>query len=133
MLGSLLEKRLKELKGKKILVVMDDSMAFKGKLLDFDKDTVILRDIYETVADEIYWQEIESDKGDVNDERYGFIHWTKINLEEVYIRVEHVSRIWPRHITAEEVQNVGQREPIYHKQRTDANVSLGMDISGGVR
>ncbi len=134
MLGSLLEKKLKELKGKFILVVMDDGMAFRGKLLDLDKNTLILRDVYETIADEIDWQEIESNREDVVDKKYGFIYWTKINLEEVYIRVDHISRIWPRETSSGEVKQVtDQRDPIYYRQRTGANVSLGMDMSGGVR
>lgn len=133
MLGSLLEKKLKEIKGGTLLVVMDDGIAFKGRLKDYDKSTLVLEEIYQTFTDTIAWQDIDLERDDdVNDENYGYVHWTSINLKEVYLNVEHISRIWPRELIKDKYKGGSeQREPIYYRQRTDANLSLGMDVSAG--
>lgn len=53
MLSSLMEKKLKNLKGEKLIAVMEDGEAFLGKLKDFDKDTIILTDVCEGPSSEI--------------------------------------------------------------------------------
>ncbi len=132
MLGSLLEKRLKELRGETILVVMDDDIAFKGKLTDFDRDTMILDEVLQTIASEIDWEE-QSGEGTVGREWCGFIQWTEIRSGEVYLRVDHISRIWPGQRSDEDASaQPGHREPIYYRQGPLENTSLGMDITTGM-
>ncbi|MFW6144502.1 MAG: hypothetical protein ACOC55_02895 [Candidatus Natronoplasma sp.] len=99
MLGDLLEKKLKDLKHQKILIVMDDGLAFTGKLIDFDSDTIIIKDVYQAPAKEIKWKEIA---GEEEEKKVGYIDWTYINLEEVDIRMQHVLRIWRWEKTEEE-------------------------------
>ena len=99
MLDELLEKKLKDLKDDDILVVMDDGLAFLGELVQFDKNTLILKDVYQAPAKQIDWKRMPSESDEVREQmdenrEFGFIDWTHINLEEVYIRIDHVSRIW---------------------------------------
>ncbi len=99
MLDELLSKKLKELENKDILVVMDDGLVFLGELEDFDSRTLVLKKVYQASAKKIDWKELPSKSNVVKkhiDEgkKGGFIDWTRVNLEEVYIRVEHTTRIW---------------------------------------
>jgi len=99
MLDELLEKKLKGLTDEDILVVMDDGLAFLGELEEFDRKTLVLNKVYQAPAKRIDWKEMHSKSDNFrehmeDDGKVGFIDWTKINLEEVYIRVEHITRIW---------------------------------------
>jgi len=99
MLDELLEKKLKGLKNEDILVVMDDGIGFLGELVEFDSKTLVLREVYQAPCKEIDWKEVSSESDKVKEQiedgkKVGFIDWTKVNLEEVYIRIEHTSRIW---------------------------------------
>lgn len=99
MLGDLLEKKLKGLKNKKILVVMDDELAFLGDLVEFDSNTMVLKKVYQAPADQIRWKEMPEEEKEIEEkiekkEMIGYIEWTYINLEEVYICMDHVLRIW---------------------------------------
>ncbi len=133
MLGNLLEKKLKDLKDRKIVVVMTDGIAFMGTLTDFDKTTIVIEDISQTHAADIDWEEIDVDKegidtGDVS----GYINWTAVKLEEVYLQTEHISRIWPGHTF--EKATTEYREPIYTRHASVyANRATGLDIPGGLR
>ncbi|MBS3781671.1 MAG: hypothetical protein KGY68_03570 [Candidatus Thermoplasmatota archaeon] len=89
-----MEKRLKKLKGKKLIAVMDDGEAFLGTLIDFDKDTLVLTEVCEGPSSQIEWSSLD-DEEPQPEEGYGFVDWVCVNLEEVIIRVDHVSRLWP--------------------------------------
>ncbi len=133
MLGNLLEKKLKDLKDRKIVVVMTDGLAFIGTLADFDKTTLVLRDISQTQAANIEWEDISSEKvsgeGGVLDIT-GYIDWTAVKLKEVYIQTAHITRIWPGQ-TFETEESAAA--PIYYRtQKPDINRALGMDIPGGI-
>ncbi|MEF8873199.1 MAG: hypothetical protein V5A88_00860 [Candidatus Thermoplasmatota archaeon] len=93
MIGDLLEKKLKGLKGNKILVVMDDGLAFLGDLVEYDSNTLVLKEVNQAPAKKIKWKEIPKE-GEEVEKVVGYIDWTSVNLEEVYIRMEHVLRIW---------------------------------------
>lgn len=98
-MDELLEKKLKELKNEDILVVMDDGLGFLGELEEFDRKTLVLKDVYQAPAKKIDWKELDHNSGEVREHmedsrKVGFVDWTKINLEEVYISVAHTSRIW---------------------------------------
>ncbi len=84
-----MEKRLKKLVGKRIVVVMDDGLALLGSLKSLDKDTLILKDVYQAPSEEIEWEDPGEKK------KMGYVDWTHVDLDEVYIRVEHVLRVWP--------------------------------------
>ncbi|MFP3872613.1 MAG: hypothetical protein ACOC55_04475 [Candidatus Natronoplasma sp.] len=122
MLATLLEKRLKRLKADKIIVVMDGGKAFLGVLKDFDEGTIILTDVCEGPSSEIKWEtlgEEEREKASEEsfEEAYGFVDWVCVNLAEVYLRVDHISRIWPwEHIGKEgaEKKKAG-RHPTYSR------------------
>ncbi len=120
MLDGLLEKKLDDLIGQDILVVMDDGLGFLGELKEYDKKTLILTKVLQTQFDEIDWKEIPGDSTDVRkrdskEKKVGFANWTRVNLREVYVRVEHVTRIWPWVGKVEGETKEGKR-PIYYEK-----------------
>lgn len=141
MLGSLLEKKLKALKEDKILIVMDDGLAFQGILEDFDKNTVVLNDVYQGSSKEINWSdisEIREESENIEDESsLGFIDWTYVNMKEVYIRVDHISRIWiwakKEREKEEESKKEAQlyRKPVYKKSHDIPNIGSSYDLPEG--
>ncbi len=142
MMDSLLEKKLKNVMEGSILVVMDDGMSFIGTLKEFDKETIVLADVYQGSASEINWQEVSEEteadikeKMDSREEKFGFVDWTAINLEEVYIRLQHVSRIWPWKLIKEKLPISKRYEtgPVYRNDHSTPNISAGMDIPEGMR
>ncbi|MFW5946559.1 MAG: hypothetical protein ACOCSJ_03315 [Candidatus Natronoplasma sp.] len=134
MLDELLEKKLKGLKNEDILVVMDDGLAFMGKLEDFDAKTLVLKEVYQAPAKRIDWKELSSKSDDVrehidDDRKVGFIDWTKVNLEEAYVRVEHISRIWKWKKAEKEEQTQKDfrkaKRPVYIKDREKPEERIG--------
>ncbi len=115
MLSSLMEKKLKYLKGKRLIAVMEDGEAFLGKLKEFDKDTIILTEVYEGPSSEIEWETLGEKKESSQEGDYGFVDWVCVNLKEVYLRVDHISRIWPWKHTEEyrEDEKSDKRTPTY--------------------
>ncbi len=123
MIGDLLEKKLKDLEGEEILVVMDDGLAFLGKLIDHDTSTLVLKSVQQAPSKKIRWEEFPDEK----DKIIGYIDWTDINLEEVYVRTEHVLRIWrwEKKLKAESrEQEKGGQIPIYTREETLPNERL---------
>ncbi len=124
MLGDLLEKKLKGLKNKKILVVMDDELAFLGDLVEFDSNTMVLKEVYQAPADQIKWKAMPEEEREVEEkiekkEMIGYIEWTYINLEEVYICMDHVLRIWHWKVFKDEGTGIKKGvSPVYKKDYT---------------
>ncbi|MEF8832321.1 MAG: hypothetical protein V5A66_02245 [Candidatus Thermoplasmatota archaeon] len=114
MLSSLMEKRLKNLKEGRLIAVMEDGEAFLGKLKEFDKDTIVLTEVCEGPSSKIEWGTL-GEKEDSSQEDYGFVDWVCVNLEEVYLRVDHISRIWPwEHVEEYREDEEGEkRTPVY--------------------
>jgi len=124
-LDELLEKKLKGLTNEHILVVMDDGIGFLGELIEFDSKTLVLRKVYQAPCKEIDWKEVSSESDKVkrqieDGKKVGYIDWTKVNLEEVYIRIEHTSRIWrwPSSEKKAPTKDVREgRRPVYTRVR----------------
>jgi len=55
---SLIEKRLGEALDHEILIVQTDGKAFKGRLVEADKDFVLLHDCLETSTREVKWKSV---------------------------------------------------------------------------
>jgi len=106
---------LKDLKGKKLIAVMDDGEAFLGKLKEFDKDTIILTEVCEGPSSEIEWETLSEKKDSSQQKGYGFVDWVSVNLKEVYLRVDHISRMWPwEHVEEyQEEKKSDKRTPTY--------------------
>lgn len=116
MLSTLLQKKLKRLKGEKLIVVMDDETAFLGVLQGFDEETIVLTEVCEGPSYEIKWKSLEEGtngkREGTSEDVAGFVDWVCVNLEEVYLRVDHISRIWPwKHKTKEGGEE--KRAPTY--------------------
>ncbi len=128
MIDDLLRSKLKVLEDERILVVMEDGLAFIGVLESYGDNTIVLSEVYQGSSTEINWENIEKDFEDVIGRRpqelqqkevegkkeYGFIDWLSINLDEVYIQSAHVSRIWPWRLAEEDREEGSKKTPVYH-------------------
>ncbi len=120
MLDGLIEKKLENSVDNDVLVIMDDDFAFLGELVEFDNETMVLKRVLQAPNKDINWKKIskaseELKKGEKGKKRVGFMNWNRVNLEEVYIRLEHVTRIWPWIPKHEEKSKEGKR-PIYYEK-----------------
>lgn len=109
-MGAFLSK-LMELKDSKIVVVTTDGMAFRGVLVDLSEDMIVLHDIAETTNQEIEWVEEESVKK-------GYVIWRKVELPEVIIKMDAVSRIWPWKFPKKSVEKASKKG-LSHKEVED--------------
>lgn len=122
MIGDLLEKKLKDHKGKTIIVVMDDGLAFEGRLIEHDESTLILEEVSQTSSKKIKWEDLPEKQDEK--EKVGYLDWTDINLEKVFIRTEHILRIWPWERDLEdEAEKQGKRvkKAVYSKSENLPN------------
>lgn len=123
MLDGLLEKKLSGLEHEDVLVVMDDGLGFLGELEDYDKNTLVLGKVLQSRFKDIDWKDIPSHprerQEETGDKKAGFANWAEVNLEEVYIRTEHVSRVWPW-VKKEEIPREAEEDertrPIYYEK-----------------
>lgn len=117
MLDGLMEKKLDACLGEDILVVMDDGLGFLGELQEYDKKTLVLKKVLQSQFDQIDWQQLSTDSKNVRgkDKKIGYANWTSVNLKEVYVRIEHVTRIWPWIGKVEAESKQGAR-PIYYEK-----------------
>ncbi len=123
--GGLLEKELEQYLNQTILVITDDGLAFLGELKDFDSETLILEEVYQTSAKDINWKntdisdfwtdsvKIREVKQKSSDE-VGVVEWVKIDLERLYVRIEHVVRIWYESEFGQE-GNIPSQTTVYKK------------------
>ena len=99
---SLLENKLKASIGQEIVVVMVDNRAFRGSLVEFDTDTLVLRNVVEALPNNASgWEEPTSSTGIT----HKVVTWQGVfshedtssevvKLKDVMIRTAHVTRIW---------------------------------------
>ena len=83
-----------ELLHTEIALIMNDGQAYRGILEKFDKDTIVLENVYETSNEEIDWVESENKKGH-NTTIRGYVPWRRVTLPKLIARTEMVLRIWP--------------------------------------
>lgn len=79
---------LTDLLKSEIAVVMGDGMAHLGNLSKFDRDILILENVFEAFSQEVDWVETASGVK-------GYMYWRRVNLPRVIIRTEMILRIWP--------------------------------------
>ena len=122
---SLLQNKLKPLVGQEIVVVMVDNRAFRGTLVEFDADTIVLRNVVEALPNNAAgWEEPTVSTGIV--QKVVTWHGTfshedtsagVVKLKDALIRVSGVLRIWefsmknlakPEHV---EVADAGSPRP----------------------
>lgn len=90
----LLDEELKDLIDNEIAVIMNDGQAYRGKLTTYDKDILILENIYETSNQEIEWVESKGSEDKPKKTR-GYLPWRKVTLPKLIIRLPMILRIWP--------------------------------------
>ena len=88
---NLRKRYLNDLLGQDILVVTTDSRSFKGKLLEYDEEAMLLRSVIETSTREMKWHKPEVTLP-VNPDGTGEV--VKHRLDEVVVLMDHIMRIW---------------------------------------
>jgi small nuclear ribonucleoprotein (snRNP)-like protein len=99
---SLLENKLRVLVGSEIVVVMADNRAYRGTLVEFDDQTIVLRNVVEALPNNAAgWEEPTVSTGIVHKVvtyQGVFSHEDTsadvVKLKDVCIRVSGVLRIW---------------------------------------
>ena len=137
MLGNLLEKKLREQKDNIVIAVMTDDMAFMGKLVEFDKDTLVFQNVSQASSKDIDWEEMDVSKSSGEAKTCtvpGCIEWTDVDLEEVYLQVEHISRVWPRNLPIKDNKSSTGRDTIYRREsKAGENRAMGLDVPGEMK
>ena len=99
---TLLQNKLTTLTGQEIVVVMADNRAFRGILVEFDADTLVLRNVVEALPNNASgWEEPTSSTGIV----HKVVTWNGVfshedtsaevvKLKDVMIRTSGILRIW---------------------------------------
>jgi small nuclear ribonucleoprotein (snRNP)-like protein len=100
---SLIQHRLKEVMDQQILIVQTDGKAFKGKLVEFDDNFILLHDCLETGTKDVKWRSvmvpipspkdkaIRSEEGGIT---YGEREKKVAVLRKVMINIQQVMRMW---------------------------------------
>lgn len=116
---TLLELRLKEVIDHELLVVQTDGRAFKGRLVEFDDNFIMLHDCLETTTKEVKWKNVvvplpspkerimRSEEGGLT---YGEKEKKVAVLRKVMINVQHILRMWlwdPEEYAPKEFEDVG--------------------------
>lgn len=99
---SLLQKKLKELMNKEMLIVMEDGRGFKGRLVEYDDEYIILKDVIESSTVELRWRvplvalppSEKSTKLGEGGITVGDTGSKLVKLNEVMIRIPMILRIW---------------------------------------
>jgi small nuclear ribonucleoprotein (snRNP)-like protein len=100
---SLIQHRLKEVMDQQILIVQTDGKAFKGKLVEFDDNFILLHDCLETGTKDVKWRSVmvpipsPKDKA-MRSEEGGFTYGERDKkvaiLRKVMINLQQVMRMW---------------------------------------
>jgi len=69
-----------------MIVIMKDGRGFRGKLLRFDDEVIVLKEVFETLNQDV-------------DEK-GYMFWRRVLHAQLVINAQHVIRIWPWDIPA---------------------------------
>ena len=117
---SLVEKRMAEVLERELLVVQTDGRAFRGRLVEFDRDFIMLHDCLETSTKDVRWKQVvvplpTSDQMKVARYEPGGVSYGEKEkkvavLKKVMINISHVQRIWlwdPEVFNPKEFDDVG--------------------------
>lgn len=114
MTDGLLKNKLDGLLGKEILVVMDDDIVSLGMLEEFDEKILVLKNVYQAPSKKIDWKRVRSTS---KEKKVGFMDWSEVNLEEVYVMIEHITRIWKWGKMKKVKKTDGKvKKPIYYEK-----------------
>jgi|ERR1051325_6014595 small nuclear ribonucleoprotein (snRNP)-like protein len=125
---SVLEDKLKPLVGQQLVVVMTDNRAFRGTLMEFDHQTLVLRDVVEALPNNAAgWEEPTVSTGMV----HKVVTWNGVfshddnrseivRLKDAIIQIHGVLRIWEyslKNVEKPEHVEVGEPAGPRHGQR----------------
>lgn len=81
-----LKEVLGSIRDRQVIVIMKDGRGFRGRLLRYDDGSIVLREVFETLNQEV-------------DEK-GYMFWRRVLHSYLVINTRHVIRIWPWDIPA---------------------------------
>jgi small nuclear ribonucleoprotein (snRNP)-like protein len=81
-----LKEVLGSIKDRQVIVIMKDGRGFRGRLLRYDDESIVLREVFETLNQQV-------------DEK-GYMFWRRVLHSYLVINASHVIRIWPWDIPA---------------------------------
>ena len=120
---SLLENKLRPLIGSEIVVVMADNRAYRGQLVEFDAESLVLRNVVEALPNNAAgWEEPTVSTGIIHKVvtyqgvfSHDDTNADVVKLKDVMIRVSGVLRIWEFSLTNTEKPS--------HVEVSDSNAS----------
>jgi len=71
---------------KQIIIIMEDGRGFRGKLVRFDEDVIVLKEVFETLNQDV-------------DEK-GYMFWRRVLHSYLVINSAHITRVWPWDVAA---------------------------------
>jgi small nuclear ribonucleoprotein (snRNP)-like protein len=78
-----------------IAIVMNDGMTYRGKLVNFDDETIILEQVYEASHGQVDWIKTSDAGNGGGTTMKGYLNWRKVTLPKLYARTDRILRIWP--------------------------------------
>lgn len=87
-------KEMENLGDSEIAIIMNDGQAYRGILEAYDKDVIVLKNVYETNNEEIDWVESGGKKGAPSNIK-GYIPWRRVTLPKLIARTDMILRVWP--------------------------------------
>lgn len=86
---------LEKLVNKEIAIVMNDGMTYRGNLVNYDTETIVMENVFEASRGQIDWIKSSNAQEGGGTTLKGYLYWRKITLPKLYARTERVLRIWP--------------------------------------
>ena len=86
---------LEKIRESDIAIVMNDGMTYRGKLVDFDSETLIMENVYEASQNQVDWiKSCDGNEGGSSTLR-GYMTWRRITLPKLLARTDKILRVWP--------------------------------------
>jgi small nuclear ribonucleoprotein (snRNP)-like protein len=86
---------LKNLVDHEIAIVMNDGMTFRGKLIKYDEETIVIDNVYEAPRGQVDWIKSADMQNSGGSTLKGYLQWRKITLPKLLARTDRILRIWP--------------------------------------
>lgn len=86
---------LEKLQDQDIAIVMNDGMTYRGRLVDFDEETIVMENVYEASGHQVDWiKSCDANEGGSSTLK-GYMQWRRITLPKLLARTEMILRVWP--------------------------------------
>ncbi len=86
---------LEKLKELDIAIVMNDGMTYRGKLVNYDKETIVMENVYEASGNQVDWIKSYNGNDGTGSTLKGYMTWRRIKLPRLLARTDKILRVWP--------------------------------------